>query len=194
MMLIAQLLKTHILVPPSIFSKYFFLDLVPPSKKLQMQTQIQRLFSDDKQRQIRWLAYFFIGRWLQIWHLVDSLLTPCWQLVNTLLTPCWHLADTLLVIFSNVQLYNCNNLTFLCNAFLPLPNVFMQSGFSPVAVTKYFLLTSLMFTAIIEQSISTLIFVKEGVGIRIQSNKPFSHNLVIGMLEWLSLIMITKTD
>ena len=42
-----------------------------------------------------------------------------------------------------------------------MPNVFMQSGFSPGAVTKYFLLTSLMFTAIIEQSISTLILLKK---------------------------------
>ena len=33
----------------------------------------------------------------------------------------------------------------------------MQSGFSPGAVTKYFL----MFTAIIEQSISTLILLKK---------------------------------
>ena len=49
---IAQLLKTHILAPP-IFQNIFFLDLVPPSKKLQMQTQIQRLFSDDKRRQKR---------------------------------------------------------------------------------------------------------------------------------------------
>ena len=32
---IAQLLRTHILVPPlPHFSKYFFLDLVPPSKKI----------------------------------------------------------------------------------------------------------------------------------------------------------------
>ena len=44
--------------PPPPFFKIFFLDLVPPSKKLQMQTQIQRLFSDDKRRQKRWLAYF----------------------------------------------------------------------------------------------------------------------------------------
>ena len=51
---IAQLLRTHILVPPSpIFQNIFFWTSSLPPKKLQMQTQIQRLFSDDKQRQIR---------------------------------------------------------------------------------------------------------------------------------------------
>ena len=184
--MIAQLLKTHILVPPPHFSKYFFWTSSLPPKNYKCKHKYKDYFlttNEDRKDD------------LHIFHReMITNLTPCWQLVNTLLTPCWHLADTLLVIFSNVQLYNCNNLTFLCNAFLPLPNVFMQSGFSPVNVTKYFLLTFLMFTAIIELLISTLIFVKEGVGIRIQSNKPFSPNLVIGMLKWLSLIMITKTD
>ena len=183
----------HFGSPPPFF-KIFFFGPRPSLQKITNANTNTKIIFWRQTKTDKMTCIFFIGRWLQIWHLVDSLLTPCWQLVNTLLTPCWHLADTLLVIFSNVQLYNCNNLTFLCNAFLPLPNVFMQSGFSPVNVTKYFLLTFLMFTAIIELLISTLIFVKEGVGIRIQSNKPVSHNLVIGMLEWLSLIMITKTD
>ena len=61
------------------FSKYFFLDLVPPSKKLQMQTQIQT-------KTEKMTCIFFIERWLQILHLADSLLTPCWQFVDTLLT------------------------------------------------------------------------------------------------------------
>ena len=163
--------------PPPFFKISFFFGPRPSLQKTNYKCKhkYEEYFLTTNKRQIRWLAFF-----------------PREMITN--LTPCWHLVDTLLVIFSNVQLYNCNNLTFLCNAFLPLPNVFMQSGFSPVNVTKYFLLTFLMFTAIIELLISTLIFVKEGVGIRIQSNKPFSHNLVIGMLKWLSLIMITKTD
>ena len=78
--MIAQLLRTHILVfPPPIF-KIFFLDLVPPSKKLQMQTQIQRLFlttNEDRKDD------------LHIFHReMITNLTPCRQLVDTLLTPC----------------------------------------------------------------------------------------------------------
>jgi len=148
-MLIAQLLKPTFCFPPPPFSQniiFFWTSSLPPKNKSQMQTQIRRLFSDDKQKTDKMTCIFSSG---------DDYKS------DTLLTPCWHLVDTLLVIFSNVQLYNCDNLTFLCNAFLPLPNVSMQSGFSPVAMTKYFPLTSLMFTAIVELSISTLIFVKK---------------------------------
>ena len=65
--------------PPPPFFKIFFLDLVPPSKKLQMQTQIQT-------KTEKMTCIFFIERWLQILHLADSLLTPCWHFVDTLLT------------------------------------------------------------------------------------------------------------
>ena len=149
---IAQLLKPTFWFPPPFFQNIFFLDLVPPSKKLQMQTQIQT-------KTEKMTCIFFIERWLQILHLADPLLTPCWQLYkcNTLLTLCWHLAD------------NCTSVTTWHFDILPMPEVFMQCGFSPGAVTKYFL----MFTAIIGQSISTLILLKwvklPGEGIRIQS-------------------------
>ena len=48
------------------FHKIFFLDLVPPSKKLQKQTQIQT-------KTEKMTCIFFIERWLQILHLADSL-------------------------------------------------------------------------------------------------------------------------
>ena len=53
----------------------------------------------------------------------------------------------------------------------------MQSGFSPVAVTKYFLLTSLMFTAIIEQSISTLILLKKVWELEFNLTNHFHTNI-----------------
>ena len=177
----------HFGSPPH-FSKYFFFFGPRPSlqKITNANTNTKIIFWRQTKTE-KMTCIFFIERWLQIWHLADSLLTPCWHLVDTLLTPCW----------SFFQMCNCTIVTtwhsfamlfFHCQMFS------CKVDFLHFAVTKYFLLTSLMFTAIIEQSISTLIFVKEGVGIRIQSNKPFSHKLVIGMLKWLSLIMITKTD
>ena len=154
--MIAQLLKTHILVPPPFF-KIFFLDLVPPSKKqiTNANTNTKIIFWRQTKTD-KMTCIFFIGRWLQIWHLVDSLLTPCWHLVDTLLTPCW----------SFFQMCNCTIVTtwhsfamlfFHCQMF----SCKVDNTFSPVAMTKHFPLTSLMFTAIIELSISTLIFVKK---------------------------------
>ena len=93
---IAQLLKPTFWFPPPFFQNIFFLDLVPPSKKLQMQTQIQRLFSDDKRRQKRWLAYFSSRDDYKSY----TLLTLCWHLADncTSVTPCWPFVDTLLTI------------------------------------------------------------------------------------------------
>ena len=66
--------------PPSpIFQNIFFWTSSLPPKNYKCKHKYKR-------RQKRWLAYFFIERWLQILHLADSLLTPCWQFVDTLLT------------------------------------------------------------------------------------------------------------
>ena len=76
-----------------------------------------------------------------------------WHLADNWLTPCW-------------QLYKCNNLTFWHSS---NARGFHAVWVSPGAVTKYFL----MFTAIIGQSMSTLILLKwmklPGEGLRIQS-------------------------
>ena len=164
--MIAQLLKTHILVPPPIFQNIFFWTSSLPPKNYKCKHKYKDYFlttNEDRKDD------------LHIFHReMITNLTPCWQLVNTLLTPCW-------------QLYKCNNLTFLWQMF------------DKCFHAKW------VFSRCSDQVLSNvhgdywavninIDFVKEGVGIRIQSNKPVSHNLVIGMLEWLSLIMITKTD
>ena len=65
--------------PPPFFQNIFFWTSSLPPKNYKCKHKYKR-------RQKRWLAYFFIERWLQILHLADSLLTPCWHFVDTLLT------------------------------------------------------------------------------------------------------------
>ena len=127
--------------PPPFFKIFFFWTSSLPPKRLQMQTQIQRLFlttNEDRKDD------------LHIFHReMITNLTPCWQLVNTLLTPCW-------------QLYKCNNLTFLWQMF------------DKCFHAKW------VFSRCSDQVLSNvhgnywavninIDFVKEGVGIRIQS-------------------------
>ena len=137
-LLIVQLLKTHILVPPSIFHfpfsifhfpffKIFFFGPRPSLQKITNANTNTKIIFWRQTKTDKMTCIFSSGDDYKS----DTLSTACWHLADTFLTPCWHPVGH----FSNVQLYNCDNLTFLCNAFLPLPNVFMQSGFSPVAVT-----------------------------------------------------------
>ena len=123
--------------PFSIFQNIFFWTSSLPPKKLQMQkitnanTNTKIIFWRQTKTD-KMTCIFFIGRWLQIWHLVDSLLTPCWHLSDTLLTPCWSFFKCAIV-----RLWQLDNplhwlssiAKFLCNNFLPLQNVLMQSGF-----------------------------------------------------------------
>ena len=108
--------------PPPFFPKYqsFF----GPRPSLQKQNyKCKHKYKDNflttNKRQIRWLRIFSLGSWLQIWHLVD-----------TLLTPCWHLVDTLLVIFPNVRMYKCA----MCNC----DNMTFSAMPSSLAMAKYF--------------------------------------------------------
>ena len=134
--------------PPPIFQNIFFGPRPSLQKITNANTNTKVIFWRQTKTE-KMTCIFFIERWLQIWHLADSLLTPC-----------WHLAD------------NCTSVTTWHSFDKCLTNVFMQSGFSPGAVTKYFL----MFTAIIEQSISTLILLKKVWELEFNLNKPFSHN------------------
>ena len=86
---------------PLHFFKIFFLDLVPPSKKITNANTNTKIIFWRQTKTDKMTCIFFIGRWLQIWHLVDSLLTPCWHLSDTLLTPCW----------SFFQMCNCTIVT-----------------------------------------------------------------------------------
>ena len=140
-----SIIKTHILFPPPLhFSKisfFFWTSSLPPKNKLQMQTQIRRLFSDDKQKTDKMTCIFSSGDDYKS----DTLLTPCWsffQMCNCTIVTTWH---SFAMPFFHCQMFSCK----------------VDNTFSPVAMTKYFPLTSLMFTAIVELSISTLIFVKK---------------------------------
>ena len=76
----------------------FFLALFPPSKKTKLQMQIQTqkiIFKWQTQRQKRWLLIFPSGADYQ--------------------------SDALLFIFPKVQMCKCDDMTFFCNAFFPLP-------------------------------------------------------------------------
>ena len=148
-----SIIKTHILFfPPPLFFQniIFFLDLVPPSKKTNYKCKhkYEDYFLTTNKRQIRWLAFFpreMITNLTPCWHLVDTLLTPCWsffQMCNCTIVTTWH---SFAMPFFHCQMFSCK----------------VDNTFSPVAMTKYFPLTSLMFTAIVELSISTLICVKK---------------------------------
>ena len=179
------IIKTPILFPPpSIFPKYQFFFGPRPS----LQKQITNANTNTKiifwrqTKTDKMTCIFFIGRWLQIWHLVDSLLTPCWHLSDTLLTPCW----------SFFQMCNCTIVTTWHSFAMPF---FHCQMFSCKVETKYFPLTSLMFTAIVELSISTLICVKKVWELELNLTNHFHTSF--GDREcwnYLSLIMITKTD
>ena len=163
------------LFPPPFFQNInFFLNFVPPSKnKLQMQTQRQRWFLTTNKRQIRWLRIFSLGRWLQILHLVDTLLTPCWHLVDTLLVISSKCAN---VRMCNVQLWqhdisampfiHCHSQIFSCK---------VDNTFFPVAMTKYFPLTSLMRHGACWAFNINIDMLLKRCGTRTQLNKPFSH-------------------
>ena len=139
------IIKTPILFPPPLhFSKisiFFWTSSLPPKTNYKCKHKYEDYFLTTNKRQIRWLAFFPRE--------MITNLTPCWHLVDTLLTPCWHLVGHFSkcanVQMCNVQLWQHD---IFCNAFppLPWPNIFMQSGqcIFPVAMTKYFPLTSLM--------------------------------------------------
>ena len=146
---IAQLLRPHILVPPSPIFQNIFFGPRPSLQKITNANTNTKIIFWRQTKTDKMTCIFFIGRWLQIWHLVDSLLTPCWHLVGHFfkcaIVQLWQLDIFFSMPFFHCQMFSCK----------------VDNTFSPVAMTKYFPLTSLMFTAIVELSISTLICVKK---------------------------------
>ena len=118
---IAQLLKTHILVPPSIFSKYFFFGPRPSLQKITNANTNTKIIFWRQTKTDKMTCIFSSGDDYKS----DTLSTACWHLADTFLTPCWHPVGH----FSNVQLYDCDNLTVLCIDFLPLQNSFAITFF-----------------------------------------------------------------
>ena len=109
------------------FHKIFFLDLVPPSKKLQMQTQIQTKTGK--------MTRIFFHR-----EMITNL-TPGWQLVDTLLTIVQVQQLDILTFFQCQRFFmqceflladNCTSVTTWHFDILPMPEVFMQCEFLQV--------------------------------------------------------------
>ena len=72
--------------PPPPFFKIFFFGPRPSLQKITNANTNTKIIFWRQTKTEKMTCIFFIERWLQIWHLADSLLTPCWHLVDTLLT------------------------------------------------------------------------------------------------------------